>query len=93
MAYASITYTSASGTTFALTNSSGDPITYLRQNDISVYVNDVLKTVTTDYTFNTAGTAIVLKIQRQLATLKLTALLSAEQLTQRYLPLLVRRLA
>jgi hypothetical protein len=60
MAYASITYTSASGTTFALTNSEGDPITYLRQNDISVYVNDVLKTVTTDYTFNTAGTAIVL---------------------------------
>jgi hypothetical protein len=28
MAYASITYTSASGTTFALTNSSGDPIDY-----------------------------------------------------------------
>lgn len=60
MAYASITYTSASGTTFALTNSSGDPIEYLRQNDISVTVNGVLKTLTTDYTFNTAGTAIVL---------------------------------
>ena len=60
MAYASITYTSASGTTFALTNSSGDPIEYLRQNDISVTVNGVLKTLTTDYTFNTAGTAIIL---------------------------------
>jgi len=60
MAYASITYTSASGTTFALTNSSGDPIEYLRQADIYVYVNNVLKTLTTDYTFNTAGTAIVL---------------------------------
>jgi len=60
MAYASITYTSASGTTFALTNSSGDPIEYLRQADISVTVNGVLKTLTTDYTFNTAGTAIVL---------------------------------
>ena len=60
MAYASITYTSASGTTFALTNSSGDPIPYLRQSDISVTVNGVLKTLTTDYTFNTAGTSIVL---------------------------------
>jgi hypothetical protein len=60
MAYASVTYTSASGTTFALTNSSGDPIPYLRQADISVTVNGVLKTLTTDYTFNTAGTAIVL---------------------------------
>ena len=60
MAYASITYTSASGTTFALTNSNGDPIEYLRQNDIFVYVNGVLKTLTTDYTFNTAGTSIVL---------------------------------
>lgn len=60
MAYASITYTSASGTTFALTNSSGNAIEYLRQADIFVYVNGVLKTLTTDYTFNTAGTAIVL---------------------------------
>jgi len=60
MAYASVTYTSASGTTFALTNGSGDPIPYLKQADIKVYVNDVLKTLTTDYTFNTAGTAIVL---------------------------------
>jgi hypothetical protein len=60
MAYASITYTSASGTTFALTNSNGDPIEYLRQNDIFVYVNGVLKTLTTDYTFNSAGTSIVL---------------------------------
>ena len=60
MAYASITYTSASGTTFALTNGSGNPISYLRQSDIAVYINNVLKTLTTDYTFNTAGTAIVL---------------------------------
>jgi hypothetical protein len=60
MAYASVTYTSASGTTFALTNSSGDPITYIRQSDIKVYVNNVLKTLTTDYTFNSAGTSIVL---------------------------------
>jgi hypothetical protein len=60
MAYASITYTSVSGTTFALTNSSGDAIPYLRQSDISVTVNGVLKTLTTDYTFNTAGTSIVL---------------------------------
>lgn len=60
MAYASVTYTSASGTTFALTNSNGDPIPYIRQSDIKVYVNTVLKTLTTDYTFNTAGTAIVL---------------------------------
>ena len=60
MAYASITYTSASGTTFALTNSSGNPIQYLRQSDIAVTVNGTLKTQGTDYTFNTAGTAIVL---------------------------------
>lgn len=60
MAYASVTYTSASGTTFALTNSNGDPIPYIRQSDIKVYVNTVLQTLTTDYTFNTAGTAIVL---------------------------------
>lgn len=60
MAYASALYTSASGTTFALTNSDGDAIEYLKQNDIAVYVNDVLQTVTTDYTFNSAGTAIVL---------------------------------
>lgn len=60
MAYASITYTSASGTTFALTNSGGNSIEYLRRADIFVYVNGALKTLTTDYTFNTAGTAIVL---------------------------------
>jgi hypothetical protein len=60
MAYASVTYTSASGTTFALTNSNGDPIPYIRKADIKVYVNTVLQTLTTDYTFNTAGTAIVL---------------------------------
>lgn len=60
MAYASKTYTSASGTTFALTNDAGDPIGYIQQSDIKVYVNSVLQTLTTDYTFNTAGTAIVL---------------------------------
>ena len=72
MAYASITYTSASGTTFALTNSSGDPIEYIKQNDISVYVNDVLKTLTTHYTFNTAGTAIVLNTAVSGATVLIT---------------------
>jgi len=60
MAYASVTYTSASGTTFALTNSNGDPIEYLRQSDIAVTVNGTLKTQGTDYTFNSAGTSIVL---------------------------------
>lgn len=60
MAFASVTYTSASGTTFALTNSDGNAIPYIRQSDIKVYVNDVLQTLTTDYTFNSAGTAIVL---------------------------------
>jgi len=62
MAYASVTYTSASGTTFALTNSSGDPIPYLRQADIAVTVNGTLKTQGTDYTFNSAGTAIVFSV-------------------------------
>ena len=60
MAFASVTYTSASGTTFALTNSDGNAIEYLRQSDISVTVNGTLQTLTTDYTFNAAGTAIVL---------------------------------
>ncbi len=71
MAYASVTYTSASGTTFALTNGSGDPIPYLKQSDIKVYVNNVLKTLTTDYTFNTAGTAIVLNVAVSGATVRL----------------------
>ena len=74
MAFASITYTSVSGTTFALTNSSGDPIDYIRQADIYVYVNNVLKTVTTDYTFNTAGTAIVLNTAVTSATVTLQRL-------------------
>jgi hypothetical protein len=60
MAFASVTYTSASGTTFALTNSNGNAIEYLRQSDISVTVNGTLQTLTTDYTFNAAGTSIVL---------------------------------
>lgn len=72
MAYASITYTSASGTTFALTNSSGNAIQYLRQSDIAVTVNGVLKTLTTDYTFNAAGTAIVLNTAVSGATVVLS---------------------
>lgn len=71
MAYASKTYTSASGTTFALTNDAGDPIGYIQQSDIKVYVNSVLQTLTTDYTFNTAGTAIVLNIAVSGATVLL----------------------
>lgn len=59
MAYASITYTSASGTTFALTNSEGIAIGYIRQQDVKVYVNSVLKTLGVDYNFNSVGTAIV----------------------------------
>jgi hypothetical protein len=72
MAFASITYTSASGTTFALTNSDGNAIEYLRQNDISVTVNGTLQTVTDDYTFNTAGTSIVLNSSVSNATVVLS---------------------
>lgn len=72
MAYASITYTSASGTTFALTNSSGNAIQYLRQADIAVTVNGTLKTQGTDYTFNSAGTAIVLSASVTNATVVIT---------------------
>ena len=71
MAYASITYTSASGTTFALTNSSGNPIEYLRQADIAVYVNGTLKTQGTDYTFNSAGTSIILSVSVSGATVEI----------------------
>ena len=71
MAFASITYTSASGTTFALTNSDGNAIEYLRQSDISVTVNGTLQTLTTDYTFNAAGTAIVLNTAVSGATVRL----------------------
>jgi len=72
MAFASITYTSASGTTFALTNSDGNAIEYLRQSDISVTVNGTLQTITTDYTFNAAGTSIVLNSAVSGATVVLT---------------------
>ena len=72
MAFASITYTSASGTTFALTNSDGNAIEYLRQSDISVTVNGTLQTLTTDYTFNSAGTSIVLNSSVSNATVVLT---------------------
>jgi len=86
MAYASITYTSASGTTFALTNSSGDPIEYLRQNDIFVYVNGVLKTLTTDYTFNTAGTSIVLNTAVSSATVLIQRTTEIEDNVVTYTP-------
>ena len=72
MAFASITYTSASGTTFALTNSDGNAIEYLRQSDISVTVNGTLQTLTTDYTFNAAGTSIVLNSAVSSATVVIT---------------------
>jgi len=84
MAYASITYTSASGTTFALTNSSGDPIPYLRQSDISVTVNGVLKTLTTDYTFNTAGTSIVLNTSVSGATVTIARVTDIADATVTY---------
>jgi len=72
MAFASITYTSASGTTFALTNSDGNAIEYLRQSDIAVTVNGTLQTLTTDYTFNAAGTSIVLNSAVSSATVVIT---------------------
>jgi len=72
MAFASITYTSASGTTFALTNSDGNAIEYLRQSDIAVTVNGTLQTLTTDYTFNAAGTSIVLNTAVSSATVVIT---------------------
>lgn len=72
MAFASITYTSASGTTFALTNSDGNAIEYLRQSDISVTVNGTEQTITTDYTFNAAGTSIVLNSAVSSATVVLS---------------------
>jgi hypothetical protein len=86
MAYASITYTSVSGTTFALTNSSGDAIEYLRQNDIFVYVNGVLKTLTTDYTFNTAGTSIVLNTAVSSATVLIQRTTEIEDNVVTYTP-------
>lgn len=68
MAFASITYTSASGTTFALTNSDGNAIEYLRQDDISVTVNGV---ATSAFTFNAAGTSIVLDTAVTNATVRI----------------------
>jgi hypothetical protein len=50
MAYASRTYTSGSGTTFALTTSGGDPIGYIQESDITVKVNG------TTYTNAASGT-------------------------------------
>ena len=84
MAYASITYTSASGTTFALTNSSGDPIPYLRQADIAVTVNGTLKTQGTDYTFNSAGTAIVFSVAVSNATVSISRITDISDATVVY---------
>ena len=81
MAFASITYTSASGTTFALTNSDGNAIEYLRQSDISVTVNGTEQTITTDYTFNAAGTSIVLNSAVSSATVVITRTTSIEDAT------------
>lgn len=86
MAFASITYTSASGTTFALTNSDGNAIEYLRQNDISVTVNGTLQTVTTDYTFNAAGTSIVLNSAVTNATVVLSRTTSIADATVSFTP-------
>jgi hypothetical protein len=86
MAYASVTYTSASGTTFALTNSNGDPIPYLRQSDISVTVNNVLQTQGTDYTFNTAGTAIILNASVSGATVVINRVTDIADATVVYTP-------
>jgi hypothetical protein len=76
MAFASITYTSASGTTFALTNSDGNAIEYLRQSDITVTVNGTEQTLTTDYTFNAAGTSIVLNSAVSNATVAISRITS-----------------
>ena len=81
MAYSSVTYTSASGTTFALTNSSGDPIQYLRQSDITVTVNGTVKTQCTDYTFNSAGTSIVLATSVTSATVVINRTTSIDDAT------------
>ena len=86
MAYASVTYTSASGTTFALTNSSGDPIEYIRQSDIAVYVNSVLQTLTTNYTFNSAGTAIVLNVAVSGATVLIQRITDISEAVVVYTP-------
>ena len=76
MTFASITYSSASGTTFALTNSDGNAIEYLRQSDITVTVNGTEQTLTTDYTFNAAGTSIVLNSAVSNATVAISRITS-----------------
>jgi hypothetical protein len=86
MAFASITYTNASGTTFALTNSDGNAIEYLRQSDISVTVNGTLQTITTNYTFNTAGTSIVLNNAVSSATVVLSRTTSIADATVSFTP-------
>ena len=54
MAFASITYTPGSSTTaFALTNSDGDPIGYIRESDIKVTVNGSVQASST-YSFTGA---------------------------------------
>lgn len=86
MAFASITYTSANGTTFALTNSDGNAIEYLRQADISVTVNGTAQTITTDYTFNAAGTSIVLNSAVSNATVVLSRTTSITDATVNFTP-------
>ena len=62
MAYAERTYTSASGTEFALTNSDGNQIYFIKEDDISVYVNNVEWTNaasgTSTYTISTDKTKV-----------------------------------
>ena len=64
MAYAERTYTSASGTEFALTNSDSKQIFFIKESDISVYVNDTEWTNaasgTSTYTISTDKTKVVL---------------------------------
>jgi len=62
MAYAERTYSSASGTEFALTNSDGKQIFFIKEDDISVYVNGVewtnANSGTSTYTISTDKTKV-----------------------------------
>jgi hypothetical protein len=61
MAYASRTYTSGSGTTFALTTSGGSPIGYIKESDIAVKVNGTTYTNAASgaNTYQISGTSTV----------------------------------
>ena len=61
MAYASRTYTSGSGTTFALTTSGGSPIGYIKESDITVKVNGTTYTNAASgaNTYQISGTSTV----------------------------------